>query len=571
MSPDEAPLSPGPAPPPGRRVPPHVRAGLAWTGLALVLFGAGVWRQFGSLLEQDMAAVVTHTTPTLAPKALVNDASYVTWAVGRNARVLSSEPWRLFDAEPCAPVEKSLTLGEPLITLGAVGILPWLLTRDPIHTFNLTLLIVCFVGPLAMYLLVWDWTRQPAAGIAAGLVFAFHSMRTGDPLHPYGWDNGWTLLALLFARRLFERGRGSDAAALAGCIALQLGGSVYTLLGAVGLALPLLVWLFARHRRTLRPGPLGLVVVVTVGLALLLFLPAFETLRTEDIPSREAAQSFLRPSAFLAGRWANPGWPLLALALLGVALPQRLARAGQPRWPLLAGALLTTWLALGPNSPLPDLYDLASRGLTVLDVVRSPMHIQLAAQLALGVLAGLGGGALLQRVPEPRRPLAAAALVVFAAVVTLGPGAPGLASSDRYVFLELRPSAEKLAFFSELEARELEAGGSAGPLYEVPPASMRREGRSVLLSAYHRRRTSACAGSLRTPRQRELELLAGELPSDAALRRLAEAGFTTILLHDRGRSEYVDRFRERLDGPEGRLLREVHTGARMTAYAIELP
>ena len=93
----------------------------------------------------------------------------------------------------------------------------------------------------------------------------------------------------------------------------------------------------------------------------------------------------------------------------------------------------------------------------------------------------------------------------------------------------------------------------------------------MLLSAYHGRRTSACASSLRTPRQRELDLLAGELPSPAALRQLAAAGFTTILLHHRGRSAYVDRFRERLDGQEERLLREVHSSERATAYAIELP
>lgn len=571
MSQDEASFPSSRAVPSGRRVPPGVRAGLAWTALALLLFAAGVWRQFGGLLEQDLAAVVTHP-PTLALKALGNDAGYVTWVVGRNARVLSSQPWRLFDAEPCAPVERALALGEPAIALAAVGILPWLLTRDPIHTFNLTLLVTCFLGPLAMYLLVWDWTRQPAAGIAAGLVFAFHAMHTREPLHPYLWDNTWTLLALLFARRLFERGRWPEAAALAGCIALQLGGSIYTLLGSATLGLPVLVWLLARHRRALRPGPLGLVVVAAVGTGLLFFLPVFETLRSEDLP--EAMQAFLRPSGLVGPGWANPGWPLLTLALLGVALPQRVGvgqpssalPAGQPRWAILAGALLTTWLALGPNTPLPDLYDLASRGLAVLNVVRAPDKIQLVAQLALGVLAGLGGGALLQRVPERRRGIAAAALVLSAAVVTLRPGAPGLAPSELYGFLTLRPNPEKLAFFSELEAR-----GNAGPLYELPPVGMRRKGRAVLLSAYHGRRTSACASSLRTPRQNELDLLAGELPSPAALRQLTQAGFTTILLHHRSRSGYVDRFRERLRGQDGRLLREVLSSEHTTAYAIELP
>ena len=114
------------------------------TALLAVADGVGGERggaRASELAVATLAAVVTHTTPTQAPKALVNDAGYVTWVVGRNARVLSAQPWRLFDAEPCAPVERALSLGEPAITLGAVGILPWLLTRDPIHTFNLTLLV----------------------------------------------------------------------------------------------------------------------------------------------------------------------------------------------------------------------------------------------------------------------------------------------------------------------------------------------------------------------------------------------------------------------------------------------
>ena len=84
-----------------------------------------------------------------------------------------------------------------------------------------------------MYALTRDLTGMPAAGIVAGLLYAFHPVKVEDPGHAFGYDTGWTVLALLFARRWFEHGRWRDALALALFAALQVSSSLYPLLCAV--------------------------------------------------------------------------------------------------------------------------------------------------------------------------------------------------------------------------------------------------------------------------------------------------------------------------------------------------
>jgi hypothetical protein len=543
------------------------RAGIVWTALAVLLFAAGVGRQFGGLLERGVAERVAFVSESgAASSGLIHDVGYVVWAVGRNSRVLATRPWRLFDAEPCHPVEKALALGEPAISLGLVGVVPWVLTRDPLATFNLVLLAVSFLGALALFLVVRDWTGEPAAGIAAGIYAGFHAPRLADPIHLYVWDYTGALLAFFFARRLFDSGRWRDALGLSACVALQLGGSLYALLGSAALGLPVLVWLLARYgSKALRTGPMAFVLIAVVLTAAIFFWPSLDLLRDGMLPPRNV-RFFLDAGSIRPGSPEFPAWPLLLLAVVGLVLPLR-GKTGQPRWALLAGAAVAFWLAAGNTvAPLPSLYGGLAHVLPGLDVVRAPANILFAAQLGLGLLGGVGAAALLQRFPERHRWVAALGLVAFVAVDVLRPGAAGFAVSDGYEYLRARPPKKALAFF-----RELEALGDRGPLYEVPSGGFRGQGRAVLLSAYHGRRTSACASSYRTPEQKKLEVLASRLPEEAALRSLGEAGFTTLILHHGLGSSYAPHFRTRLEESPSPLLRELQSSGRLTAYAIEVP
>lgn len=523
-------------------------------------------------------------TGPIVEKMAQSDLRFVVWVVSRNAYTLLTRPWRLFDAEQCHPAANALALGEPAITLGLLGTAGYAVSRDPIATFNWVLLAIGFAAPFAMYLLVREWTGEPAAGVVAGLYYGFHGLKLANAVHPYVWDNAWTVLALLFAYRFFEKRRWSDAVVLAVCCVLQLGGSLYPLLGSLAVGLPVLLWLLVRRgfrRSDLAPALFVLLAVALAGV--LFFRPYLEGVSAGDL-QRRAVQVFMPWSDLLPGARAFPGWSFLALAILGLALPGR-HEGGDPRWAMLAGWLLAAYLAAGGTAGeellaghrgeslgfrLPNLYGALAGFVPGLDVVRVPSALYSGAHLALGVLVGLGAAAILRRVPARLWAPAAAALVALAWIDALRPSGLGLEPRFRHEEVSLRPAPEVLDFFEELEAR-----GNAGPLFEVP-ISRRRifgESRLVLRSAYHHRRTSSCASSNRHPRFEELERLAGELPAREAVRALAEMGFTTVLVHHPGprtAGSYASRLEARLAEGDDAPLRRVYGIGSMTAYEIDV-
>jgi hypothetical protein len=135
-----------------------------------------------------------------------------------------------------------------MITMGALAIPSWYATGRPVLTFNLTIVALTLIAAFAMYLLVTSWTGVPAAGIVAGLLFAFHPGHIGDIAHPGVWEATWTAFGLWFGERLFARGRWRDALGLAASIALQVGASFHPLITAFFGTLPFPVWLVIRDR-----------------------------------------------------------------------------------------------------------------------------------------------------------------------------------------------------------------------------------------------------------------------------------------------------------------------------------
>jgi hypothetical protein len=500
--------------------------------------------RFHVLAGEDLSQVALlpeRNAQSVQPGALpAADLRFVVWLVARNARTLLLAPTQLFEAEPCHPAESALALGEPGVTLGLLGAPAWALTGDPLLTFHAALLASIWIAGLAMYALVRAWTGSAVAGVAAGLLFAFHPGRISDVVHPYIWDNAWLVGGIFFAQRLFAGGRWRDALGLAACGALQVGGSLYPLAGGAALALPLLVWLAWQYGvKALRPGPL-LLVLAAVGLAAALLFSPYLALTGSGVLAPRI-QIFLPWSDLLPGRPLFPGWLLLALVLAGLALAPR-AGDPDPRWALLAGWLLAAYLAAGgtagqgalalargeiPGPSLPNLYAALSHVLPGLAIVRAPSNLYTAAHLALCVLAGLGAAALLRRVPARAARPAAATLLVLAGLTALRPPLPGVAPAPRLVAVRLAPEPEVLDFY-----RRLAESGNQGPLLELPyhRKSARSASSAVLLSAYHHRRTGACWVSRWPNEVEEIQRLAAALPEAAAVDALARMGFTTLVL-----------------------------------------
>ena len=226
-----------------------------WTWGAMLLFALmtlllfnGVWRAgFDRVVPTSNLRQSAGTASGIDLN--LSDQRFVVWAVARNAHALLHHPTRLFDAEPCHPAEGTLALSPPLITLGLLGAPIRALGGDPITTYNAVVMSIDWIAAFAMFLLVRAWTGSPAAGILAGLLFAFQPAKIGLGFvtRPMITDTGWTVLALFFATRFCDRGRWADALGLAAACSAQLAVSFYPLLSASIIAVPMGFWLLVHY------------------------------------------------------------------------------------------------------------------------------------------------------------------------------------------------------------------------------------------------------------------------------------------------------------------------------------
>jgi hypothetical protein len=546
----------------GRPAPNPARARIAWIAAAWASFGLATAALYAPLLGEDLREVVPSATfPTPGTAVTEWDRRFGVWLVARNAHAWSHHPWRLFDTGTCHPATGTLALGHPALSVGLLGVPGALATGDPVASFNLALVLQTLLAAFAMYLLVADWTGERAAGIVAGLGYAFLGGKSHLVTYPFHGDTAWTLLAFYFARRLFAGGGWRDALGLAASTALQLSASFYTALAAVAVGLPVAVWLFRAHGTSkLRPVPAATALLLVALAAWAVFSPFL----AERGTALAARQSQIFASLPVLSSSLFGSLPVALLALSALALPRRLALPSSPRWALAAGAGLAAALASSGS-----LYSWLGAFVPGLDTVRVPLLVLSGLHLAWCALAGLGAAALLRSLGGRARLTTAVALITIVFIDVLRPPLPGLSPRTPFQTAQLRPPAQALAFYEEL-ART----GNEGPIFEVsvarasPLRSLDLASRSVLLHAYHRRQTSACYNSFVPKAVRALGPLAQRLPEPSALRALTEQGFTTLVVEHpaRGPRAFARRIARAAD--EGRGLVPILTHGGLSAYAL---
>jgi hypothetical protein len=72
----------------------------------------------------------------------LSDQKLGVWLVSRNARTFLTRPGDLLGGGACFPAPRSVTLGEHQLGAGVLGVLPYWLTRDPIATYNLAIVLM---------------------------------------------------------------------------------------------------------------------------------------------------------------------------------------------------------------------------------------------------------------------------------------------------------------------------------------------------------------------------------------------------------------------------------------------
>jgi hypothetical protein len=388
------------------------------------------------------------------------DALLNTWIIAWVGHALITDPLNLFNANIFYPYPNTLAFSETLLPQGIFA-LPFNLAFDnTVLGYNLVLLASLFLAAYAMYLFVLDLTRNRAAAMIAGTIFAFNPYNLGNLAQVQLLSFGWLPLALLFLQKMLVS-NSSPRTHVSSLkfpflfslfFSLQALSSFYYAFLAGAAVILHIMWYVISNRFSLLPRSftshlLGLAVsFVLIALFVMpFFLPylqvqrdlGFERKVEESEPFSASLKLFaeVSPQNLLYGNWLGPrppiyngGYPLdnlfpgviaLSLAIVGV-----LGAKDRDRWfyfLLFAFALL---LSLGPrlyvaptqptNLILPYrwLYDL----FPFMRALRAPVRFAALVMFALAVLAGLGIQKLagIRQMAQHRFALAASALVLCA-------------------------------------------------------------------------------------------------------------------------------------------------------------
>jgi hypothetical protein len=104
-----------------------------------------------------------------------HDAELNTWIVAWVAHILPRDPLSLFEAPIFYPEQHSLAFSEHMLVPSVIGApLIWA-GASPVLVYNILIMLGLALSGWAMYLLMVRWTGSIAAGVIAGLLYAFNA------------------------------------------------------------------------------------------------------------------------------------------------------------------------------------------------------------------------------------------------------------------------------------------------------------------------------------------------------------------------------------------------------------
>jgi hypothetical protein len=249
------------------------------------------------LMTWPLALVIrTEATPH-------QDVYFNMWRIQWFAHALATAPSHLFDTNIFYPERDTLALSDAMLVQGTAGApFVWMGVR-PVLLHNLLLLAAIALSGAAMFALARYLTGSRAAGIVAGIVFAFAPYRFEHIMHMELQWAMWMPLAFLALHRLYDTGRMKYGLALGGCLALQLLSSIYY--GIFLAALLALAALLLLPRDRAVPfksvlAPLAAAAVIALAVAAVYARP-YERVhgRTGDRPVNDIEQFSARPASYL--------------------------------------------------------------------------------------------------------------------------------------------------------------------------------------------------------------------------------------------------------------------------------
>lgn len=514
---------------------PKVRRLLVWA-LAMAAYVVAGLVAMSHLLPEPSRLLTGLDESSPSHALFRTDQKMVMATVIGNARRLVERPSVLRHEGQCHPLPMSYALGEHMFGEGLMATPAWVVTHDPVLSYNSMLLLRLWIPAVAMFAFVLHVARDPWAAFVAGLLYGVHHLRLIDPVHPFVYGDMWVPFALLFVHRLFEGAGWLVAVGLGLAVSLTILESLYPVLAALIVlavyTLYLAVRFPARLPRVVPRIALGLAISGVV--AWFVYAPYLQLKDAWGV-LQGITPMFAYPTDFLLGGPSFPGALLSVLAFVGIADRFRGSRetpAGDPRVGLFLAGFVCLWCAayylplpftdVRFPSPLRMLVGLVPG----LDSARSLHLVRIGVVLSLSALAGYGVLALIERLRGSGRFALVAGLSVAAMVETLHP------ALESFVYGE-RPGLE------------VYRGGLVGPYRDFvsaiePPVldvpmelpSLGAQAHFLEWATYHGGATAACYNSFTSPVQRAVAEIAERLPDIRAARALAAVGFSSVVLHE---------------------------------------
>jgi hypothetical protein len=357
---------------------------------------------------------IVHTWPLVTEPGTLSrndngDAQLNEWILAWVAHQLPRHPLQLFQGNIFYPAKDVLAFSEPLI-VPALMVAPALwLGASPVLAMSLAMLIGFALTGLGTYALIYAWTRDRLAAIAAGSLFAFNThtltrLPHVQALHAYGMP-----LSLLLADRLIAHPSPATAMLLGACVAMMAYTSGYfvvfaTIMIAVVLVVRTADWIGRAFRVA---GMFGLAAVTAGILAVPLLVP-YRRVAVDQHMVRPLAEANLYSATFTgylaasgrvhfetwsAGFFANPvdtffpGAIAVLLSLLAIWFALR-RRDDRIRVAMVFAIGLTGFvLSLGPKTPL---YAWLYAAFPPMQGLRAAARFGGLFLLAIALLAGLG-------------------------------------------------------------------------------------------------------------------------------------------------------------------------------------
>lgn len=154
------------------------------------------WRRLMLAFIVFAVLAVVHTWPLASAPATLGrfdnkDTALNAWAILWVARALVIAPTQVLEGNIFHPEAHTVAFSEPVVIPGVLTIPVYLAGAGPLLAYNLSLLLGYVLSGLAMFWLVWGWTRRMLPALVAGSLFTFNahslvSMGHIQAIHAYG-------------------------------------------------------------------------------------------------------------------------------------------------------------------------------------------------------------------------------------------------------------------------------------------------------------------------------------------------------------------------------------------------